>query len=213
MLDAATGQYSGTPTAMGVFNFTITATNRAGTASQAYTQTILQTPDITAPASPLGASIAGTASAATNFTASGSTPITWSVSGGALPPGMALDAATGAYTGTPTATGNFTFTITATNAAGSDSSPYTQQVNAPALNAQALIGGNRLAAFATTFPGGLETPTAITGLNAGETLVSIDRRPQNGFLYGLGFNDAAGTVQLYSISAHHRCCHPHRHHW
>ena len=197
----ANGQYTGTPTAMGVFNFTITATNRAGMASQAYTQTILQTPDITAPASPLGASIAGTVSAATNFTASGSTPITWSVSGGALPPGMALDAATGAYTGTPTGVGNFTFTVSATNAAGSDSSEFTQQVNAPALNAQALIGGNRIAAFATTFPGGLETPTAITGLNTGETLVSIDRRPQNGFLYGLGFNDAAGTVQLYSISA------------
>jgi hypothetical protein len=199
-LDTATGQYTGTPTAMGVFNFTISASNRAGSANQAYTHTILQLPDITGPATPLAASLAGTASAATNFAASGSTPITWSVTAGALPPGMALDAATGAYTGTPSATGSFTFTVTATNGAGSDSSPYTQQVNAPALNAQALIGGNRLVAFATTFPAGLEAPTAITGINAGEMLVSIDRRPQNGFLYGLGFNDVAGTVQLYSIS-------------
>jgi hypothetical protein len=199
-LDVTTGQYTGTPTTMGVFNFTVVATNRAGSASQAYTHTILQLPDITGPATPLAASLAGTASAATNFTASGSTPITWSVTAGALPPGMVLDAATGAYTGTPSATGSFTFTVTATNGAGSDSSPYTQQVNAPALNAQALIGGNRLVAFASTFPAGLEAPTAITGINAGETLVSIDRRPQNGFLYGLGFNDVAGTVQLYSIS-------------
>ena len=71
---------------------------------------------------------------------------------------MTLDAATGAYTGTPTAAGNFTFTVTATNAAGSDSDPYTQQVTAPALNAHALIGGNRIAAFATTLPPGSRRP-------------------------------------------------------
>src|SRR6185503_19809114 len=28
---------------------------------------------------------------------------------------------------------------------------------------------------------------------------SIDRRPQNGLLYGVGRNDVAGTVQLYAI--------------
>ncbi len=198
--DGVTGQYGGTPTTAGVYSFTVSVTNSAGTASRAYMHTIRERPSITGPASPLSAAVAGAASPALTFAASGSTPITWSVSAGALPPGMALNAATGAYTGTPTATGNFTFTITATNAAGADSDSYTQTVAAPAPNAQVLINGNRIAAFATSFPAALEMPTALTGVAAGESIVSIDRRPQNGFLYGLGYNATAGSVQLYSIA-------------
>jgi hypothetical protein len=50
-------------------------------------------------------------------TASGATgPFTFNVSSGALPAGLALNSATGAITGTPTASGTFNFTITATNA-------------------------------------------------------------------------------------------------
>jgi hypothetical protein len=42
--------------------------------------------------------------------------------------------------------------------------------------------------------------TPITGLVAGDEIVGIDVRPQNGMLYGLGYNPVAGTVQLYAIS-------------
>jgi hypothetical protein len=197
---STTGQYTGTPTMAGAFDFTVTATNRRGSASRSFSQTILQIPAITAPVSPLTPGIAGAASGAMTFVASGSTPVTWSVTAGALPPGMSLDAATGAYSGTPTATGEFSFTVTATNAVGADSEPFMQRVNAPAANAHALVGGDAIAAFATSFASGLEAPLPLLGVNAGESIVSIDRRPQNGFLYGLGFNPTAGSVQLYSIS-------------
>ncbi len=199
-INPQTGQYSGTPTTPGMFQFTVTATNPYGSNSREFSQTVFQRPAITGPVSPLIASEAGSSAIAMVIGASGSTPITFSVSAGALPPGMALDAATGFYTGTPTATGDFSFTITATNSAGAASRDYTQQVRAPAFDAQALVGGNSIAAFATTFPQGIEAPLALTGVTAGDTIVSIDRRPQNGFLYGLGFNATAGTVQLYSIS-------------
>jgi hypothetical protein len=53
------------------------------------------------------------------LTASGDAPIIWSVSGGVLPDGLTLAAATGAMSGTPTADGTFPFTVRATNAAGS----------------------------------------------------------------------------------------------
>jgi hypothetical protein len=68
-------------------------------------------------------------------------------------------------------------------------------------DSNALLTNNKLAAFPMAFPAGFETPVNITGVLAGDTLVSIDRRPQNGFLYGLGYNSTAGTVQLYSISS------------
>ena len=43
------------------------------------------------------------------------------------------------------------------------------------------------------------TPIAVAGLNAGDSLVAIDVRPQNGRLYGLATTSAAGAVRLYSI--------------
>jgi hypothetical protein len=136
----------------------------------------------------------------TTFTSRGSN-IMWTVSSGMLPPGMALDAMSGQYTGTPTTIGSYTFTIMAANDFGMDSRSYSQDVNLPTSDSSALLSNNRLAAFPMAFPAGFEAAVDITGVLAGDTLVSIDRRPQNGFLYGLGYNATAGTVQLYSISS------------
>lgn len=136
----------------------------------------------------------------TTFMSRGSN-IVWSVSTGQLPPGITLDTASGIYAGTPTTIGSYTFTITATNDLGMDSRSFSQDVNLPTSDSNALLSNNQLAAFPMAFPAGFETPVNITGVVAGDTLVSIDRRPQNGFLYGLGYNSDAGTVQLYSISS------------
>lgn len=43
-------------------------------------------------------------------------------------------------------------------------------------------------------------PVATTGVSAGETLVSIDVRPQNGRLYGLGINATANIATLYLLN-------------
>ena len=53
------------------------------------------------------------------LTATGTTPITWSIIG-ALPDGLSLNKDTGKISGTPTAAGSSTFTVKATNSAGSD---------------------------------------------------------------------------------------------
>ena len=42
-------------------------------------------------------------------------------------------------------------------------------------------------------------PSNITGITAGQVLVGIDYRSNNGLLYGLGYNTSTGATQLYTI--------------
>ena len=127
-LDSA-GLYSGTPSAAGIYMFTVTATNSAGTDTLDVTHTIdPESPTVTGPASPLPNGTENSAYPNTQFTATGTAPITWSPAG-TLPPGMNLDA-TGLYSGTPTLSGTYTFTATATNSGGMDSRSYTHTIDA-----------------------------------------------------------------------------------
>jgi putative Ig domain-containing protein len=66
------------------------------------------------------------------FTAAGaSSSLVWSVSSGSLPPGLNLNSSTGALTGTPTATGDYGFKITATQDSHSDTQTYSMSVVEP----------------------------------------------------------------------------------
>jgi uncharacterized protein DUF4394 len=68
---------------------------------------------------------------------------------------------------------------------------------APAERAFAL-SNNELLSFVPAAPGSATTKPII-GVVAGETLVGIDVRPQNGMLYGVGVNATADTATLYVI--------------
>lgn len=155
-------------------------------------------PTITGPSSPLPDLSAGTAAQDVTFTATGDAPISWSVTNGALPDGMTLDEASGLYSGTPSAPGEFTFTITATNDTGTDDQVYTQVVELPDFDAHVLRAG-QIAAFSTTYPQNVSADRAITGLAAGQVLETIDRRPTNGWLYGMARDAQTGAVQLYVV--------------
>lgn len=69
----------------------------------------------------------------TPLAAEGTTPITWSVTSGSLPEGLSLDASTGVISGTPTAEGGSTFTVTAANDYGSDSKEFTLSIDKPVV--------------------------------------------------------------------------------
>lgn len=71
----------------------------------------------------------------------------------------------------------------------------------PTPDSNALIRSNVLRALNSTRPDAVSTALAITGVAAGDELVSMDRRPQNGALCAVGYNAGAGTVQLYAISS------------
>ena len=61
--------------------------------------------------------------------ADGSETITWSITDGSLPAGLSLGADTGVISGTPTAAGTYSFTVTATNDYGSDSKEFTLTID------------------------------------------------------------------------------------
>jgi hypothetical protein len=155
-------------------------------------------PTITGPATALAAARAGSAFAGVAITATGTGPITFAVTAGSIPEGMALNTSTGAYNGTPLVIGNFAFTVTATNSAGTATAQFTQVVNPAIPNVNVLLTGNRLASLNAAVPSALEPPVTLTGMLQGEELVAITRRPNNGFLYGVSV-DGAGRVNLYAL--------------
>ena len=114
------------------------------------------------------------ASYAMTLAATGGTPpYTWSITGGALPAGFGLSAATGAITGTTTLTGNFSFRV--------------QVQDAKAVSTSASFS-------LMVAPGAVQTISSISpnsGPTAGGTAVTIS---------GSNFRSGAG-VQFGSVSA------------
>jgi uncharacterized protein YhjY with autotransporter beta-barrel domain len=131
VLDAASGRVSGTPTAAGNIGFSVTATDSTtgapATVTQAYTLSVAA-PVLTLTPATLPAGLFANAYQQQLSTSGGTAPYRYAVTTGALPAGLAL-ADAGALTGTPTAAGDFTFTVTTTDALGfTGTRDYTVQV-------------------------------------------------------------------------------------
>lgn len=122
------GVLSGTPTAGGTFSFTVTATDSSTGAgpysgSRAYTWTV-NAPAVSLSPASLPAPTAGSAYSQTFTAGGGVAPYAFSVSAGALPAGLSLNASTGVLSGTPTATGSYTFTVKVTDSSTGTGAPY-----------------------------------------------------------------------------------------
>ncbi|WP_187265624.1 beta strand repeat-containing protein [Ottowia flava] len=121
------GVISGTPTAAGSFNFTVSARDSSAgagpyTGSQAYTLTV-SAPTITLTPGTLAAAAVGSAYSQTLTASGGVSPYTYSVSAGALPAGLALSPA-GVLSGTPTAGGDFIFSVRARDSSTGTGAPF-----------------------------------------------------------------------------------------
>ncbi|KGM16953.1 hypothetical protein N867_12785 [Actinotalea fermentans ATCC 43279 = JCM 9966 = DSM 3133] len=125
---AADGTISGTPTTPGPWSAQITATNTEGSTASPVSGHVGQAP--TAITGSIGTLPLGTA-ASLELDADGYPVPTWSVTAGALPEGLALAAADGAITGTPTAVGPYSVTVRATNAYGAIATTLTGWVSSP----------------------------------------------------------------------------------
>ncbi|WP_294990045.1 putative Ig domain-containing protein [uncultured Stenotrophomonas sp.] len=153
---SSAGVLSGTPTSAGSYAFTITATDSLGfTGSQAYSFTV-NAPAITLTPATLPAATGSIAYQQTLTASGGNGSYTFSLSAGALPPGIALSSS-GVLSGTPTNVGSHGFTVTATDGFGfSGSQVYTLSVSAPVI-----------VFVQTTLPGGQVATAYSQALSAG----------------------------------------------
>ncbi|HVD96827.1 MAG TPA: carbohydrate-binding protein, partial [Cytophagaceae bacterium] len=128
-VNTTSGVISGTPTAAGTFNATVTATNSSGTGSKAVTITVTQ------PAPVISSAATATGTTGTTFSyqiAASNSPTSFGASG--LPAGVSVNTTTGLISGTPTAAGTYNATVTATNSGGSGNKAVTITITAPATN-------------------------------------------------------------------------------
>jgi hypothetical protein len=185
-LNAATGAITGTPTASGVFNFRITATGSGAFSScsgfRDYSVTIACGTVTLNPANlPNGA--LGTAYNQT-VSATPADSYSFAVTLGSLPSGLTLNAATGAITGTPTASGAFNFTITATAGACSGSRQYAMDVACATITLPALANataGNAYSQSVAATPSG----TYTYSLTQGSLPSGLSLNAQSGLLSGM----------------------------
>lgn len=142
-LNPATGLLSGTPTAMGNFSFTVQAADSQSHVAQKNIAINVLPAALTILTSSLPAISQGVVFNQTLSAGGGTPPYAWSVVAGALPAG--LNIANGAITGSPTESGNFTFTLqVADSLSHSAQKSFSITVVAPTL---AIELANSLEAF------------------------------------------------------------------
>src|SRR5207249_11849342 len=126
-VNTSTGVISGTPTASGTFTVTISATNAGGTGTATLTITISPPPP---PVITSAATATGTVGVAFTYQIVASNCAT-SYNATGLPPGLSVNTSTGVISGTPTTTGTYSVTISATNSGGTGTATLVITINNP----------------------------------------------------------------------------------
>jgi uncharacterized repeat protein (TIGR01451 family) len=175
------GVLSGIPTAGGSYSFTVRATDaNQCTGSRTYTLSITGggCGTITISPSVLFEGFVGVAYNRSLHGVGGTAPYRFSVTSGSLPPGLTLSSG-GAFSGTPTAAGTYSFRVRAVDASQcSGSQGYTVTISCPPvlLSPGVLPPASQGLAYSQTITAvaggaGLYTFTATAGLPPGLTLL------------------------------------------
>lgn len=217
-LNSSTGAITGTPTATGTFNFTVTATDSGvpvQTASQALSIIVSVAPLVVTTTTLPSGTVSNSYNATLQATG-GTPPVTWAVTVGALPAGLALNASTGAITGTPTTAATSNFTVQATDSATPaqvKNQPLSITVNSAVLpcgsGSESLLNGQyaiALRGFDASGPVGIGATFNADGAGRVATLVGIEDINSNsvaGVQPNLAINSASSS---YSVGSDHRGC-------
>jgi hypothetical protein len=195
-VNTASGLISGTPSATGTFNATITATNSKGTASASLALTVTAVP----PVITSGNSASGIAGSAFSYQITASNlPASFGASG--LPSGLLVNSTSGLISGTPSAAGVSTVTLSATNSAGTSAAHLTLTVTGvPVISSPTTATGTAGTAFsyqitATNSPtnfGASGLPTGLT-INSTSGLISGTPSAPGIFTVALTAMNGSGT--------------------
>lgn len=189
---SGSGAIVGTPTAGGTYNFTLSATDaNAQSGSRAYSLTIGAAIVSLPPTTLAGGQVGFAYSAPLNPATGGTAPYSYAVTGGVLPGGTTLSAA-GVLSGTPTASGTFNFTVTATDSS-TGSGPYSATQNYSLQIEQSAPVANPVSA--TVAYGSAANPIALTITGGTAASVAIVAPPANGTAV------ASGTTITYAPNA------------
>jgi hypothetical protein len=171
-IDPATGVLSGTPTQTGSLHFNISVTdNDFDQTSQSFDLTVAGTM-LTISTTQTTFTVTVGSNFTTSLTASqGGAPYTWSVVKGTLPPGIGLNAQSGALTGTPTTAGTYTFTVQVTDATTGTAQVQVTVVVQPVAfaitTASPLPAGTAGTAYSVTFAAAGSTGAITWGAGSG----------------------------------------------
>ena len=194
---SSAGVLSGTPTTTGSYPFSVNVIDaNNGIATTSITLVVTTSVTFTFPAPPSG--VVGTPYSVTLTAAGGTTPYTWSLSSGSLPPGLTLNTSTGVVSGTPTLAGTYNFTAKVTDA---KSKTATFATSITILSKMLTVAVS--ATPATAAPGGTVTYT-VTATNSGQTALTgaTFTDPLTDVLDDAAYNnDAAATAGTVSFAS------------
>jgi hypothetical protein len=194
----SSGSMSGTPTTEGPFTFTVRATDSRGCRGSRQYSVTVSCPTIVVDPLSLVDGTEGVVYSQTLTASGGSPPYNFVASGGGLPPGLALSGS-GDLSGTPTAPGTYTFTISAISKNDCPGSrEYTINIAAGCpeitISPASLPPGAVGVSYSTTLTGAAGTPpysfSTSGGLPPGLTLST------SGLLSGVPTTDGSYTFEV-----------------
>jgi YVTN family beta-propeller protein/uncharacterized repeat protein (TIGR03803 family) len=209
-LNASTGAITGTPTTVGTYNFTAQVVDSKGNTATA-SCSIVVLPALTL-SCPTGTGQVGVSYSSALTATGGVSPYTFSITIGALPPGLLLNSSTGAITGTPTTAGTYNFTAQVTDSKGNTAiascsivvSPPPLTLTCPTGTAQvnvayssALLASGGVAPYTFSIIGGSLPP----GLSLNSSTGAITGTPTTAGTY----NFTAQVVDSKSNTANASC--------